>query len=628
MCTNVRLQIDGVDRKPDGKRRALAKLALERDIAAEETGETPRDGQSQSSAVAVCITAGGGTDPLELLENAILIDRGNPDTGVAHLDVDPRRRAGARSRRRGWCIADSRGDNRGPLDGGRDIGDGNHPGTQRNRALRRVLDGVAQQIDENLAEVRRVGPQTGEQRPHTERDRQAFLVCEGLDVSSDVEDEGPQVHELGMHFQAPSRHLREIEDLVHQLAQMARRCLDAMHRCGLARRQLTIEAVPHEVHEADDCIERRAELMRYVGEKLALDLIGAQQLSRQSLELSGSLGDPTRQPTLVGDGERENQQCDQARYPQTDAHLLVAARHERAIDQNQRHDDERGDGRDGQRGETNRKAHPLQGWPRRGQSATASRTNTDLPKGNDNRRRQQGQSALWALQSRKWRVESRHYGVGLYVYPLLFTFDSPVMAVQVSGSRSQQDRLARLATLLAERSARRGDFTLSSGKRSSLYIDARLTTMHPTGLTLVGPAGLWALRASEWGRDVTSVGGLTLGADPVAYAISYASALETELPRSPIRAFTVRKEAKTHGTGKLIEGAFQPGDRVAIVEDVITTGGSAVRAVEGVRAAGGIVAGVLALVDREEGGREALESAGLPVIALVTAREILAEMGR
>ena len=177
-----------------------------------------------------------------------------------------------------------------------------------------------------------------------------------------------------------------------------------------------------------------------------------------------------------------------------------------------------------------------------------------------------------------------------------------------------QDRLARL---LAERSARRGHFTLASGRHSTLYIDARLTTMSPDGLSLIGPLAHEALVESAW--HVLSVGGLTLGADPISYAISYASASTSK----PLRAFTVRKEAKLHGTGKLIEGPFQEGDRVAIVEDVITTGGSALRAVDAVRAAGGVIAGVLALVDREEGGREAILDAGIPVISLVTASQVL-----
>ena len=191
---------------------------------------------------------------------------------------------------------------------------------------------------------------------------------------------------------------------------------------------------------------------------------------------------------------------------------------------------------------------------------------------------------------------------------------------------SQSQRLAELTALLAERSARRGQFTLASGKQSDLYIDARLTTMHPAGLTLIGPAGCAALESSDWARDVVAVGGLTLGADPVAYAISYARGLEAARSGSAkpsLRAFTIRKESKTHGTKKLVEGAFEPGDHVAIVEDVITTGGSALRAVEAIRAAGGTVAGVLALVDREEGGRAAIEAQGLPVTVLVPVGDIL-----
>ena len=178
----------------------------------------------------------------------------------------------------------------------------------------------------------------------------------------------------------------------------------------------------------------------------------------------------------------------------------------------------------------------------------------------------------------------------------------------------------RLLILLAERSARRGHFTLASGRQSTLYIDARLTTMSPDGLALIGPLALTVLRQASW--NVSAIGGLTLGADPMSYAISYASA-STE---QPLRAFTVRKEAKAHGTGRLIEGPFHEGDRVAVIEDVITTGGSALRAVDAIQAAGGIVAGVLALVDREEGGREAILAAGLPVIALARASDIIAHL--
>jgi orotate phosphoribosyltransferase len=177
---------------------------------------------------------------------------------------------------------------------------------------------------------------------------------------------------------------------------------------------------------------------------------------------------------------------------------------------------------------------------------------------------------------------------------------------------------AALVSLLAERSTRRGHFTLASGKTSSIYIDARLTTMSPDGMSLIGPLGLAALRKAAWNID--SVGGLTLGADPISYAISYASSFSGR----PVRAFTVRKEAKNHGTAKLIEGPFNAGDRVAIIEDVITTGASAIRAIDAVRKAKGIVVGVLALVDREEGGREAIEGVEVPVLSMVRASEITA----
>lgn len=177
-----------------------------------------------------------------------------------------------------------------------------------------------------------------------------------------------------------------------------------------------------------------------------------------------------------------------------------------------------------------------------------------------------------------------------------------------------------LLDLLATRSARRGTFTLASGRQSSLYIDARMTTMSPEGLALIGPLALDAVDDAGWRAD--AVGGLTMGADPIACAISYASAAS----RHPMRAFTVRKEPKAHGTGKLIEGPFSAGDHVVVIEDTITTGGSARKAIDAVRAAGGVVVGVLALVDREEGGRESLESDGVAVVALARAAEIVARM--
>jgi len=174
-----------------------------------------------------------------------------------------------------------------------------------------------------------------------------------------------------------------------------------------------------------------------------------------------------------------------------------------------------------------------------------------------------------------------------------------------------------LISLLTAKSAQRGDFVLASGRRSTLYIDARLTTMSPQGLALIGPLGLRAIREAGWLPD--SIGGLTLGADPIAYAISYWSTVDTPL----IRSFTVRKETKTHGTRKLIEGPFNTGDTTVIIEDVVTTGTSALKAVDAVRESGGTVLGILALIDRQEGGSEVLQSAGLRLKSLVTASQIL-----
>lgn len=175
----------------------------------------------------------------------------------------------------------------------------------------------------------------------------------------------------------------------------------------------------------------------------------------------------------------------------------------------------------------------------------------------------------------------------------------------------------RLIALLAEYSVKRGDFTLASGKSSNIYVDARTTTMSPQGLALIGPLAIRVLKEARWELD--AIGGLTLGADPIAYSISCASNLAPPL----LRAFTVRKEAKIHGIGKLIEGPFRQGDRVAIVEDVITTGISALRAIDAVKNAGGHIEGVLALVDREEGGREAIEAAGYRVISLIRIGEVI-----
>jgi len=176
-----------------------------------------------------------------------------------------------------------------------------------------------------------------------------------------------------------------------------------------------------------------------------------------------------------------------------------------------------------------------------------------------------------------------------------------------------------LSQLLRARSLRRGDFVLSSGARSDYYIDARVTTMSGTGQLLIGAVALDTLDRLGWAPRL--VGGLTLGADPIAYAIAHTA---TSQGRA-IDAFTVRKEEKKYGTGRRIEGPFIPEADVVVVEDVLTTGASAAAAALAVREAGGRMLGVLALVDRDEGGRERLEMDGLTVRAIFGIAELLDE---
>ena len=173
-----------------------------------------------------------------------------------------------------------------------------------------------------------------------------------------------------------------------------------------------------------------------------------------------------------------------------------------------------------------------------------------------------------------------------------------------------------LAELLRERSISFGDFRLASGQRSHYYIDARKATMSAQGQLLLGRLGLATIRQAGWAP--VSVGGLTMGADPVAFAIARASADQPPL----IQAFSVRKAPKEHGIGRQIEGNFNSGDPVVVVEDVITSGGSALQAIEVIKSEGGQVLGVLAVVDRNQGGRAAIESGGINVVVLTTSLDL------
>lgn len=158
-------------------------------------------------------------------------------------------------------------------------------------------------------------------------------------------------------------------------------------------------------------------------------------------------------------------------------------------------------------------------------------------------------------------------------------------------------------------------FKLVSGRMSNYYFNCKAVTLHPEGMHLIGNI------IFDMIKDLSpnGVGGLTLGADPIADAVAYTSFLKGR----PIEAFVVRKTAKSHGTMQWIEGNIQSGDRVVIVDDVITTGKSTIEAINKAKEAGLYIVKVTALIDRQEGGRENIESAGFPVEAVITREEVM-----
>ena len=190
-------------------------------------------------------------------------------------------------------------------------------------------------------------------------------------------------------------------------------------------------------------------------------------------------------------------------------------------------------------------------------------------------------------------------------------------------SHSQQ-----LLALLARLSFRLGQFTLSSGATSDYYIDCRTTTLSAEGGRLTGHALLELLDANDIAAE--AVGGLTMGADPIVSNVATASAWRAmQNPAAPVlNGFLVRKAEKAHGTGRRIEGFCNKAARVVIVDDVCTTGGSTIHAIEAAREAGMVIAAVVCIVERQEAnGRPAVETAaqGAPFLSLFTALDVRAE---
>jgi len=171
-----------------------------------------------------------------------------------------------------------------------------------------------------------------------------------------------------------------------------------------------------------------------------------------------------------------------------------------------------------------------------------------------------------------------------------------------------------LISLVREHALQFGDFTLASGKKASYYLDCRTITLHPQGSNQIAAGMLQMLLANHFGSVPDAVGGLAIGADPITAAIVVHAGLQGQ----HLLGFMVRKEAKQHGTGKIVEGPVKPGMKCVIVEDVITSGGSALKAAMAAREFGLEVIGVLGVIDRLEGGVAAFQSAGIPLATLLT----------
>lgn len=173
-----------------------------------------------------------------------------------------------------------------------------------------------------------------------------------------------------------------------------------------------------------------------------------------------------------------------------------------------------------------------------------------------------------------------------------------------------------LVDLIASRAVRRGRFQLASGREASFYIDAKQVVLDAHGAMLVGRAILTRLR--ETGPLPHAVGGMSIGADPITAAVVTMAGVEG----LPLKGFMVRKEPKGHGLQRFIEGPVEPGQRVVIVEDVVTTGGSSLLAIDRALEFGLVVERLVTVIDRLAGGGEALAARGIPLDALVTIRDL------
>jgi orotate phosphoribosyltransferase len=176
----------------------------------------------------------------------------------------------------------------------------------------------------------------------------------------------------------------------------------------------------------------------------------------------------------------------------------------------------------------------------------------------------------------------------------------------------------RLIELIIEKAFKYSEepvFKLVSGSMSNYYFNCKAVTLYPEGVYLIGNLFFDLIK----NLDIKGIGGLTLGADPIAYAVAYTSYLKNK----PVEAFVVRKTAKSHGTMQWIEGNIKSGDRVAIVDDVITTGKSTIEAITRAKEVGLEIVKVIALIDRQEGGREAIETLSHKIESIITRDEVM-----